>query len=176
MTRVGSAARNPTGKTVPRTIGTSPKMSPGCRSPTTRSIPSTDLTGSIRPSSTAKSARSSPSFAANSPGARVMSAATRASLSRASASRAENTGTAAMSSAVTTIGGSAGPPVDGHHRGAAEADVVLEGDVDIVDLARVGVAAQLPVELGALGQSGGAEGMALRDQSARRVDDGALAA
>ena len=29
MTREGSAARKPTGNTVPRTIGTSPKISPG---------------------------------------------------------------------------------------------------------------------------------------------------
>ena len=30
MTRDGSAARNPTGNTVPSVIGTSPKTSPGC--------------------------------------------------------------------------------------------------------------------------------------------------
>ena len=52
MTRELSAARKPTGNTVPSTIGTSPKMSPGRRSPTTRSIPSTSLTASMRPSST----------------------------------------------------------------------------------------------------------------------------
>ena len=38
ITRDGSEARNPTGNTVPSTIGTSPKTSPGRRSPTTRSI------------------------------------------------------------------------------------------------------------------------------------------
>ena len=43
MTREASAARNPTGKTVPSVIGTSPKTSPGSRSPTTRSIPSVEL-------------------------------------------------------------------------------------------------------------------------------------
>ena len=68
MTREGSAARKPTGKTVPSVIGTSPKMSPGLRTPTTRAMPSACLTGSIRPSSTAKSARSLPSSAAYSPG------------------------------------------------------------------------------------------------------------
>ena len=61
-------------------------MSPGWRSPTTRSIPSTSLTASMRPSSTAKSARSSPSCAAYSPGMRLMSAATRESRSRSAAS------------------------------------------------------------------------------------------
>ena len=60
---------SPTGKTVPSVIGTSPKMSPGCRSPTTRSMPSRSWTASMRPSSTAKSARSPPSSAAYSPGA-----------------------------------------------------------------------------------------------------------
>ena len=67
MTRDGSAARKPTGKTVPSAIGTSPKISPGWRSPTTRTIPSTFLTASMRPSMTAKSARSLASGAANSP-------------------------------------------------------------------------------------------------------------
>jgi hypothetical protein len=54
MTREGSAARNPTGNTVPKTSGNSPKISPGRRRPTTRATPSVSLTGSIRPSSTAK--------------------------------------------------------------------------------------------------------------------------
>ena len=67
ITRVGSAARKPTGNTVPSTIGTSPKMSPGSRLPSTRSTPSTPRTGSIRPSITANNARSSPSCAAYSP-------------------------------------------------------------------------------------------------------------
>src|SRR5262249_40550727 len=49
ITRDGSAARNPTGNSDPSVIGTSPKMSPGCRSPTTRSTPSTSFTASIRP-------------------------------------------------------------------------------------------------------------------------------
>ena len=101
MMRDFSAARKPTGNTVPSAIGTSPKMSPGRRSPTTRSIPSTSLTGSMRPSSTAKSARSAPSWAAYSPGTRVMSAATLESRSRPSASRAAKTVTAPISSAVT---------------------------------------------------------------------------
>jgi hypothetical protein len=80
--------------------------------PTTFSIPSTSLIGSIRPSSNANSARSSPSFAAYSPGARLISAATRESRSRAPGSRVEKTVIAAISSAVTmdgTIAGG-GPP------------------------------------------------------------------
>ena len=40
-----------------------------------------------------------------------------------------------------------------------------------VDLALVGRAAELPVELGALREAGGAERVALRDQAARRVHD-----
>jgi hypothetical protein len=55
--------------------------------------------------------------------------------------------------------------------GAAEADVVLEGDLRALDLALVGLAAQLPVELGALREAGGAEGVALGDEAARGVDD-----
>src|SRR5829696_5225366 len=108
MTRDASAARKPTGKTVPSAIGTSPKMSPGCRSPTTRSIPSTSLTGSMRPSSTANSARSPPSCAAYSPPTRLMSAATRESCWRCSTSSDANSGTAPISSVVTTTGNRTG--------------------------------------------------------------------
>ncbi len=61
MTRDASAARKPAGNTVPSVTGTSPKMSPGSRSPTTRSDPSTRFTASMRPSSSPKSARSPPS-------------------------------------------------------------------------------------------------------------------
>ena len=86
MTREASAARKPTGNTVPSVIGTSPKTSPGCRSPTTRSIPSTSLTASIRPSSRPKSARPPPSCTAYSPGTSRMSAAARESRSRSAAS------------------------------------------------------------------------------------------
>src|SRR5688572_11119639 len=56
-----------------------------------------------------------------------------------------------------------------HHRGAAEAQVVLERDLGARHLALVGLAAQLPVELCALREARGAERMALRDQAARRV-------
>ena len=63
---------------VPSTIGTSPNSSPASRPPTTRSTPSWSSTASILPSSTAKSARSSPSCAAYSPGSRQMSAASSA--------------------------------------------------------------------------------------------------
>ncbi len=81
MTRVRSAARKPTGKTVPSAIGTSPNRSPGLRSPTTFGTPSTDLTASMRPSMTANSARSAPSWAAYSPSSRTTSAAERESRS-----------------------------------------------------------------------------------------------
>ena len=59
--------------------------------------------------------------------------------------------------------------VDGHDGRAAEAEVVLQADLRALDLALVGLAAQLPGELGALGQAGGAERMALGDQAAGRV-------
>src|SRR3954447_22653773 len=62
------------------------------------------------------------------------------------------------------------------HGRAAEPDVVLERDLRAVDLAVVGLAAQLPRELGALREAGGPERVALGDQAARRVDDGAGAA
>ena len=104
MTRDGSAARKPTGKTVPSVIGTSPKMSPGLRTPTTRAMPSLCLTGSILPSSTAKSARSLPSSAAYSPATRLMSAAARDSRARCCSSSPEKSGIRAISSDVTTAG------------------------------------------------------------------------
>src|SRR5215210_5386969 len=101
MIRDFSAARNPTGNTVPSTIGTSPKSSPGPRSPTTRPIPSTSLTASMRPSSTAKSARSPPSCAAYSPGMRATSAAARESRSRSAPPRPAKIPMAPISSVVT---------------------------------------------------------------------------
>src|SRR5215217_447488 len=102
MTRESTAARNPTGNTVPSAIGTSPKISPGCRSPSTRTTPSTSLVGSMRPSSTANSARSAPSGAAYSPATRLTSAAKRETCSRCASSSAANSGTAPISSGVTT--------------------------------------------------------------------------
>ena len=66
---------------------------------------------------------------------------------------------------------SGGRLVDGDHGGAAEADVVLEGDLGAVDLALVGVAAQLPGQLGALREAGRPERVALGDQPAGGVDD-----
>src|ERR687893_2079040 len=101
MTRDGSEARKPTGNTVPSVIGTSPKTSPGRRSPSTRSIPSTSLVGSMRPSSTANRARSAPSGAAYSPATRLTSAATRASRSHWAGSRPAKSVTPAISSGVT---------------------------------------------------------------------------
>src|SRR5436190_9021188 len=116
MTRETSAARKPTGNTVPRAIGTSPNMSPGRRSPTTRSIPSTNLTASIRPSSTAKSARSPPWSAAYSPGTRLISAAARESRSRSAGPSAAKTLIPPISSVVTMTGTRAAtrpPPAGG---------------------------------------------------------------
>src|SRR5262245_65314289 len=66
--------------------------------------------------------------------------------------------------------------VDRNDRSSAEADVVLQSDLGAVDLALVGLAAQLPGELRALGEPGGAERMALGDQASGRVDHRALAA
>ena len=68
-----------------------------------------------------------------------------------------------------------GALVGGHDGSAAEADVVLQRGGDAVDLTLVGGAAQLPGELGALRQPGGAQRMALGDQAARRVDHPAAA-
>src|SRR4051794_36148008 len=61
--------------------------------------------------------------------------------------------------------------VDGYHGGAAEADVVLEGDLGAVHLTLVGFAAQLPGQLGALGEPRRPERVALGDQSAGGADD-----
>ena len=68
MTREGSAARYAPGNGVPSAIGTSPKMVPGTRQPSLRSLPLTTFTTSILPASTAKSAGSPPSWTAYSPG------------------------------------------------------------------------------------------------------------
>src|SRR3970282_1349499 len=46
--------------------------------------------------------------------------------------------------------------VQGHDRGAAQAQVVLEGGLDVFYLPLVGQAADLPVDLGGLGQARGA--------------------
>ena len=78
----------------------------------------------------------------------------------------------APSPSVSPLGrASGGRLVDGDHGGAAEADVVLEGDLGAVDLALVGFAAQLPGQLGALGEPGRPERVALGDQPAGGVDD-----
>src|SRR4051812_36742803 len=54
--------------------------------------------------------------------------------------------------------------VGGDDHGAAEADVVLQGNAGVLDLALVSSAAQLPGEFGALGKAGGAQRVTLRDQ------------
>jgi hypothetical protein len=59
--------------------------------------------------------------------------------------------------------------------GAAQADVVLKGGVDTVDLALVGGAAQLPGQLRALGQTRRTERVPLGDEPTRRVDHPASA-
>ena len=48
---------------------------------------------------------------------------------------------------------------------------MLQGDLGALDLALVGLAAQLPDELGALREAGGAERVALGEQAAGRVGD-----
>ena len=53
---------------------------------------------------------------------------------------------------------------------------MLQGDFRVVDLARVGLAAQLPGELAALRQPRRAQRVALGDQPAGRVDDRTVAA
>src|SRR5437763_480835 len=53
---------------------------------------------------------------------------------------------------------------------------VLNGELRAFDLSLVGLAAKLPGELGALGEPGGAERMALGDQPAGRIDHRAGAA
>src|SRR6185295_18352126 len=53
--------------------------------------------------------------------------------------------------------------------GAAEAEVVLEADLGPLDLTLAAEASELLVQLEALRETGGAEGMALREQTARRI-------
>ena len=55
--------------------------------------------------------------------------------------------------------------VHGDDAGAAEAEVVLERDLGAFDLARLGLAAQVPDELGALREAGRAEGWPLDRRS-----------
>src|SRR5690606_35083333 len=61
--------------------------------------------------------------------------------------------------------------VDRDDAGTAEAEVVLQRDLGPLDLAPVGLAAELPDQLGALGQAGGAQRVALAEQAAGRVGD-----
>src|ERR1700722_11527628 len=58
---------------------------------------------------------------------------------------------------------------------AAESDVVLQCGGNVVDLPLVGLAAQLPGQLGALRQTSGPQRMSLGDQSAGRIDHPATA-
>src|SRR4051812_46481513 len=58
-----------------------------------------------------------------------------------------------------------------HDAGTAEAEVVLQRDLGALDLAGFGLAAQVPDQLGALREAGGAERVALREQAAGRVGD-----
>ena len=64
-----------------------------------------------------------------------------------------------------------GPLIHRHDAGAAEAEVVLERDAGAFYLALVGLAAELPDELGALGEAGGAERVALGEEAAGGVGD-----
>src|SRR5450432_4082215 len=61
--------------------------------------------------------------------------------------------------------------VHGDHAGAAEAQVVLECDLRAFDLARTAQAAELLVELEALGEAGSPERVALGEQAAGWVHD-----
>src|SRR5262249_34993044 len=63
------------------------------------------------------------------------------------------------------------PPIHRHDAGAAEAQVVLERDSGIGDLPVARLSAELPHELGALGDARRAERVALREQAARGVGD-----
>src|SRR5262249_12844792 len=56
-----------------------------------------------------------------------------------------------------------------HDARAAEPQVVLERDLRALDLTLLGLATQVPHELGALREARGAERVALREQAARRV-------
>src|SRR5262245_6625278 len=76
-------------------------MSPGRRLPSTRGRPSKSLTTSMCPSSTANSARLSPSLTAHSPGRMRRSAETLASRSSSARGSSENSGMPAISSALT---------------------------------------------------------------------------
>ena len=62
-----------------------------------------------------------------------------------------------------------------HDARAAEAEVVLQREPRALDLALLGLAAQLPHQLGALRQAGRAQRVALRQQPAGRVGDDAPA-
>src|SRR6185503_17153839 len=62
------------------------------------------------------------------------------------------------------------PPVHRHHTRPAEPQIVLEAHLGALDLALVRLAAELPHELGALGQARGAEGVPLGQEAARGVD------
>src|SRR5437867_25809 len=62
-------------------------------------------------------------------------------------------------------------PVERDHGRAAEAEVVLEAHLGSGDLPLVGLAAELPVELRALGEAGCAEWVPLGDEATRRVHD-----
>ena len=58
--------------------------------------------------------------------------------------------------------------VEGDHGGAAEADVVLQGELRALDLTGAGLSAQLPDQLGALRQPGRAERVPLGRAGRRR--------
>src|SRR3990167_7616872 len=57
-------------------------------------------------------------------------------------------------------------PVHCHHAGATDTDVVLQCDAGTFHLTFVGLAAQLPYQLGALRQTGCAHRMTFRQQGA----------
>src|SRR4051794_18822481 len=79
-------------------------------------------------------------------------------------------------SATTTLGAIPRRLVERDNDGPADPDVVLEGRLGALDLAFVRLAAQLPGQFRALGRAGRSQRVSLRDQPARRVDHGAVAA
>ena len=71
------------------------------------------------------------------------------------------------------IGPAIRAPVDGHDGGAAETEIVLQGDFGVGDEAVRGPAAKLPDEFGTLRYSDRAERVAFEDEAAGRVHDAA---
>ena len=61
--------------------------------------------------------------------------------------------------------------IHGHHSGSAKTDVVLKSDFSPFDLTDPRRSAKLPDQLGALGKTGGPQGMPFGEQAAGRIGD-----